>query len=278
MTTKVAVVGATGTMGQLASRIVSATEGFELVAQLNSKDDLSAMLGADLAVDVTAPAVSPSIVDYAVTHGINVLVGTSGWSSDRIATLERTVAAHPAVGVVIIPNFSVGSVLATSFAVLASRFFDSIEIIEAHHAGKSDSPSGTAVRTAEMMGVARAERGPVIAPHADQRARGQQVSSVPIHSLRMTGVVAKQDVIFGGTGEILTVSHETISPTAYEAGITLALRAARTCHGVTVGLDKLIDLTPQRPAGAVAPAAVPIAAAPPETAPPAAAPTETDLA
>ena len=126
---------------------------------------------------------------------------------------------------IIVPNFSLGSVLATSFAAMASRFYDSIEIIEAHHEGKIDSPSGTAVRTAELIGEARDGLGPVIAPHADQRARGQQVSSVPIHSLRMQGVVAKQQVLLGGVGEQLTISHDTLSPAAYEAGILLALRA-----------------------------------------------------
>ena len=242
MTTKVAVVGATGKMGQLISQIVTAAEDFELVAQIDSKGELSDMLGADIAVDVTVPSASQGVVEYAVAHGISVLVGTSGWSSDRIASLERTITGNLAVGVIIIPNFSIGSVLATSFATMAARFYDSIEIIEAHHASKIDSPSGTAVRTAELIGTARAELGPVIAPHADQRARGQQVSSVPIHSLRMQGVVAKQDVIFGGYGEVLTISHDTLAPTAYEPGILLALRAVRSARGVVVGLDKLIDL------------------------------------
>ncbi len=169
-------------------------------------------------------------------------MGTSGWSSERIAKIERLIGADSEVGVVFVPNFSIGSVLATSFAVMAARFYDSIEIVEAHHASKLDSPSGTAVRTAELIGNARATIGPVIAPHADQRARGQQVSSVPIHSMRMQGVVAKQDVLFGGNGEVLTLSHETLSPSSYEMGILLGLRAAATARGVTVGLDKLIDL------------------------------------
>jgi len=242
MTIKVAVVGATGKMGQLVSQIVEASPEFELVAQIGSKGELSDMLGADIAVDVTLPAVSQGVVEYAVAHGISVLVGTSGWTSERIAGLERMINGNLAVGVIIVPNFSVGSVLATAFAAMAARFYDSIEIIEAHHAGKIDSPSGTAVRTAELMGSARGSLGPVSAPYIDQRARGQQVSSIPIHSLRMQGVVAKQDVIFGGTGELLTISHDTLAPSAYEAGILLALRATTTTTGVIVGLDKLIDL------------------------------------
>ena len=242
MITRVAVVGAMGRMGQLASRLIEASDEFELHASLDSKAPLSDMLGADIVMDVTVPGVSQGVVDFAVANGLNVLVGTSGWSSERIASLERSITDKLAVGVVIIPNFSVGSVLATSFAALAAPFFESMEIIEAHHASKVDSPSGTATRTAELMQEARAALGPVIAPHADQRARGQQVSSIPIHSLRMQGVVAKQDVIFGGTGETLTIVHETLSPTSYEAGIMLGLRAARTARGVTVGLDKLINL------------------------------------
>jgi 4-hydroxy-tetrahydrodipicolinate reductase len=242
MTTRVAVVGATGRMGTLVSRIVVEEPGFELVASITSTGDLDEMNGADIAVDVTAPAVSQSVVEHAIANGLNVLVGTSGWSSERIAALERTVAATLEIGVVIIPNFSIGSVLASAFAAKASRFFESIEIVEAHHAGKVDSPSGTAVRTAELMGAARGSLGPVAAPHVDQRARGQQVASIPIHSLRLQGVVAKQDVIFGGTGELLTISHETISPSAYEAGIRIALRATVAARGVVVGLDQIIDL------------------------------------
>jgi 4-hydroxy-tetrahydrodipicolinate reductase len=242
MTTKVAVVGASGRMGQLVSRIVSETPGFELFAGIGSSGDLSEMIGADLAVDVTVPGVSHLVVDYALTHEIPVLVGTSGWSADRIRALERRLETTPELGAVIIPNFSLGSVLATSFAARAARFFDSIEIVEAHHASKIDSPSGTAVRTAELIAGARGVLGPVEAPHTDQRARGQQVASVPIHSLRLQGVVARQDVILGGVGEVLTIGHETLSPSAYEAGIIIALRAAVGARGVVVGLDKLIDL------------------------------------
>lgn len=245
MTTKVAVVGATGRLGQLVSRIVRESDEFDLVAELDSRASLSAMLDADadIAVDVTLPGVSQKVVDFSVTNGISVLVGTSGWSSERIASLQSRIADNLAIGVVIIPNFSIGSVLATTFAAMAARFFDSIEIVETHHASKVDSPSGTAVRTAELMGAARVKRGPVVAPHTDQRARGQQVASIPIHSLRMQGVVARQEVHFGGNGERLTLSHETLAPSSYEAGILLALRATRTARGVTVGLDQLIDLS-----------------------------------
>lgn len=244
MTTRVAVAGATGRMGRVASALVEATDGYDLVARLDSRSEPADMTGADLLIDFTLPHVSPRLVEFAVDHGVRALVGTSGWSSERVDALRHRLGTKPAVGALIVPNFSIGSVLATSFAAVAARFFDSIEIVEAHHGGKADSPSGTAVRTAELIGAARAELGPVSAPHADQRARGQQVASVPVHSLRLQGVMAKQEVLFGGTGEVLTISHETLSPTAYEAGLRLALGAARTIRGVTVGLDRLLDLRP----------------------------------
>ncbi len=242
MSTKVAVAGATGKMGRLVTGIVEELDGFDLVAALDSRSPLEDMLAADLVVDVTVPGVSQGVVDFAVAHGKNVLIGTSGWSADRIQALRRTLGDEPRSGVVVIPNFSLGSVLATSFAAMAARYFDSIEIVEAHAATKVDSPSGTAVRTAELMGAARSALGPVAAPHTDQRARGQQVASIPIHSLRLAGIVAKQDVVFGGTGEVLTISHETISPSAYAAGIRVSLAAAADARGVVVGLDQVLGL------------------------------------
>ncbi|HSP51265.1 MAG TPA: 4-hydroxy-tetrahydrodipicolinate reductase [Cryobacterium sp.] len=242
MKTRVAIVGVSGTMGRLVSGLVEQSEEFELVAGLNSKSDLSEMLGAEIVIDLTLPGVSQSVVDFAVDHGLRVLVGTSGWSQNRIDALSARLAGQNEIGVVIIPNFSMGSVIATGLAVLVARYFDSIEIVEAHRAGKVDSPSGTAVRTAEMIGRARAEIGPVSAPHTDQRARGQQVSSIPVHSLRLDGMLAHQDVFFGGAGETLTISHNTLSAASYERGILLALAATRTAVGVTVGLDQIIDL------------------------------------
>jgi 4-hydroxy-tetrahydrodipicolinate reductase len=230
-------------MGKLAVSLIESASDFEVAATIDSRGSLDEARGSDIIFDVTAPAVSQSVVEFAIAHGITAVVGTSGWSKERIAGLSTLLGDEPASGIIIVPNFSVGSVLATSLATVASRFFDSIEIVESHGASKVDSPSGTAVRTAELIGEARASLGPVVAPHTDQRARGQQVWSVPIHSLRMRGVVAKQDIIFGGTGESVTITHETVSPEAYEAGILIALRAARDTLGIVVGLDKLIDLS-----------------------------------
>lgn len=246
-------------MGQLAARLVRETEGFELVAELNSLSKLDEMLGSadartDIALDFTHPGVSQSVVDFALQHGLRVLVGTSGWSADAVAALSRKVEKlGPDAAVLIVPNFSVGSVLGTALSTLAARFFDSIEIIEAHHAGKIDSPSGTAVRTAERIAEARGTLGPVEAPNTDQRARGQKVDGIPIHSLRLAGILARQEVILGGNGETLTVRHDTLSPSSYEQGIVLALRALPGLSGVTVGLDDLLQLGLPTHASPIAP-------------------------
>lgn len=240
MKTSVAVVGATGKLGTLVCRLVEESQDFELVAQLGSRSDLSEILAADVVVDVSLPAVSKNVLEFAVTNGKGILVGTSGWSTERIDSVRSLIEAHPGVNVVFISNFSLGSALGVHLAALAARYFDSIEIIEAHGVTKVDSPSGTAVATAER--IAEVRDNDVQAPHADQRARGELVSGVPVHSLRMDGVVAKQDVIFGGTGESLTVTHTTFSNRSYEAGIMAALRAVLTRPGITVGLDKVIDL------------------------------------
>jgi 4-hydroxy-tetrahydrodipicolinate reductase len=250
MTIRVAVVGATGKMGRLFTRLIDETDGFDLHAGLSSKDSLEGILGADLVVDVTVPAVSPDIVEKAVRAGVPVLVGTSGWSEPRLVSLERVVAEVDGPGVLVVPNFSVGSVLATTFATMAARFYESVEIVETHHPGKVDSPSGTAIRTAELIAEARRDLGPVRAPHVDQRARGQQVASVPVHSLRLPGIEARQEIVFGGPGETLSLVHDTTSQTAYVQGILVALAAAPTIRGVVVGLDKVLPLVAPHAGGA----------------------------
>lgn len=230
-------------MGRLAIGLIEASDDLEVHAALDSRSNLDEMLGADVALDVTHPGASAAIVEFATGAGIPIVVGTSGWSHDRIAEIAAAMRGHDDAGAVLfIPNFSIGSVLGSAFAALAAPYFDSIEIVEAHHAGKVDSPSGTAVRTAELIGEVRAQAGPVAAPHADQRARGQLVAGVPVHSLRMSGLLAEQRVVLGGDGETLTLSHSTSSPSSYARGILLALRRAPETSGVVVGLDALLDL------------------------------------
>lgn len=242
MTTRVALVGGTGKLGAIIRSVIDEQDGFDVHAVLTSRSDLGELDGADLVVDASTPAVSVDVVRAAVERGVNVLVGTSGWSQERIA-LVRPLVEAAGTGAVFIPNFSVGSVLGSALAAIAAPFFGSAEIIEAHRHTKIDSPSGTAVRTAELIAEARAGQGPVDAPHVDQRARGQQVAGVPIHSLRRPGVVAEQQVILSGPGESLTIQHDTVdSAEAYAPGIRLALPYARDARGVIVGLERIIDL------------------------------------
>ena len=242
--TSVAVAGASGRLGTLICEVVDSHPEFELVARLSSRSGDADGADAQIFVDVTTPEASPGLVERAVRRGQKVLVGTSGWSSERIAGLTDLVTEVEGAGVIVVPNFSLGSVLGTALAQIAAPYFDSIEVIEAHHQGKIDSPSGTAVRTAELMAEARerAGRGPVESPYADQRARGELVAGIPVHSLRLAGVVAKQEVRFGGAGEVLTVQHDTISGESYVAGIRAGLEAVRDAVGLTVGLNRVLGL------------------------------------
>ncbi|WP_372983638.1 4-hydroxy-tetrahydrodipicolinate reductase [Microbacterium sp.] len=242
MTTQVALVGGTGKLGSIIGAVIDELEGFEVTRVLTSRSDLAELDGADLVIDATTPQVSVDVVRAAVEREINILVATSGWSTERIA-LVRPLVGNAGTGAVFIPNFSLGSVLGSALAAAAAPFFGSAEIVEAHHEAKVDSPSGTAVRTAELIAAARAEQGPVSAPHADQRARGQQVGSVPIHSLRRPGVIAKQEVVLSGPGESLTFTHDTVDPAlAYAPGIRLAVPFAAQAIGVFVGLESMIDI------------------------------------
>lgn len=241
MTIKVAVVGATGRMGKLVLDLIDASQHTSLHAALDSKSELSEVLGADVVFEVTRLEVSEQVVDYCVANGLKVVVGTSGWSAQKLAALEGKLAASPSAAVLVIPNFSIGSMLASSFAAQAAKFFDSIEIVEAHHAGKIDSPSGTAVRTAEMIHEARKGMTQPLIAGVGQTARGEVVAGVPIHSLRLAGVSAKQDIHFGGTSEVLTISHEVSSINSYSHGIMASIQVAAKATGLLVGLQSVID-------------------------------------
>jgi len=241
-TTRVALVGGTGKLGRIIRAVIDESDDFEVAAVLGSSSRLADLDGTDLVVDASTPAVSIDVVRAAIERGINVLVGTSGWSAERIALVRPLVEAAD-TGAVFIPNFSLGSVIGSALAAAAAPLFPSAEIVETHRETKVDSPSGTAVRTAELIAAARSDVGPVESPHVDQRARGQQVASVPVHSLRRPGVVARQETILSGPGESLTIVHDTIDPSAaYAPGIRIALAAARTARGVVVGLDSFIDI------------------------------------
>ena len=239
MTIKVAVVGATGRMGKLALELIDAVQDLSLHAAIDSKSELTAAVGADVIFEVTRLEVSERVVDFAIANGIPVLVGTSGWSAAKLDVLAGKLSGD-AAAVAIVPNFSVGSMLASAFAAHAAKFYDSIEIVEAHHAGKIDSPSGTAVRTAELIAKSREGKTQPLIPGVGQQARGEVVAGIPIHSLRLQGVSAKQEVLLGGDSELLSVSHEVTSVRAYAQGILLGLRVASAAKGLLVGLDQVM--------------------------------------
>lgn len=245
---KVAVLGAKGRMGTAAVAAIDAAEDLELVAALGRRDPLETLLerGAQVLVDLTVPDSTEANVRFAVEHGIHAVVGTTGWDAARLAGLEELLAQHPAVGVLIAPNFALGSVLATRFATQAARYFDSVEIIELHHPRKVDAPSGTALRTAQLVAAARQAAGVPAAPDATTTefdgARGASVDGVPVHSVRLAGLTAHQEVLFGSHGEALTIRHDSFNHESFMPGVLLGVRSVGTRPGLTVGLDGYLDL------------------------------------
>lgn len=235
---RVAIFGASGRLGALAAQLVTESADLELHAAIGSRDDHAAARGADVLFDATRFDASRQIVEFALAERIPVVVGTSGWSAERVAELGTV---HSPV--LVVPNFSLGSVLGSALAALAAPYFDTVDIVETHHAGKLDSPSGTAIRTAELIADARRATGlEGSVPGAGQEARGELVAGVPVHSLRQVGVSAEQRVVLGRSGETLRIEHVTTSQDAYADGILLALRRVADLDGVTVGLDALLDL------------------------------------
>jgi len=242
----VAVIGAKGRIGSEAVRAVEAAEDLELVAALGRGDALETLSdsGAQVAVELTHPDAVMDNLAYCVGHGIHAVVGTTGWTEERLATLRGQLADSPSTGVLIAPNFSVGAVLTMRFAQEAARFFPTAEIIELHHNRKADAPSGTAARTAQLLAAARAEAGVRAAPdpttHALDGARGADVDGVPVHSVRLSGLLAHQEVLFGGTGETLTIRHDSLHHSSFMPGILLGCRTVPRRPGLTVGLEHFL--------------------------------------
>ncbi|RAN72025.1 4-hydroxy-tetrahydrodipicolinate reductase [Bacillus sp. SRB_336] len=245
---KVAVLGAKGRMGTAAVAAVEEASGMELVAAMGRTDPLDLLVetGAQVMVDLTVPGSTEANVRFAVEHGIHAVVGTTGWDSGRLAGLGELLAAHPETGVLIAPNFALGSVLATHFAAQASKYFESVEIIELHHPRKVDAPSGTALRTAQLVARARADAGIPAAPDATETeldgARGASVDGIPVHSIRLAGLVAHQEVLLGSPGEALTIRHDSFNHVSFMPGVLLGVRTVGTRPGLTVGLDGYLDL------------------------------------
>lgn len=242
---KVGVLGAKGRMGATVCEAVSASQDCELVAALDINDSLSDLVsnGAEVVVDFTTPASIEANLKFLAENNIHAVVGTTGFDADKLASVENQFSASKA-NVVIAPNFGLAAVLMMQFAAKAAPHFDSVEIIELHHPRKADAPSGTARRTAEMIAEARA--GMAAMPDATSDsipgARGANVSGIPIHSIRAQGLVAHQEVLFGGPGESLTIRHDSYDRESFMPGVLLAVRKVSQTPGLTYGLEHLLDL------------------------------------
>jgi 4-hydroxy-tetrahydrodipicolinate reductase len=247
VTIAVGVLGARGRMGAEVCRAVEGADDLELVARIDEGDPLSTLVatGAEVVVDFTHPGAVLGNVRFAVEHGVAAVVGTSGFDADRFAAVRELLERTPG-HVLVAPNFGVGAVLMMRFAEQAARFFDSVEVVELHHAGKVDAPSGTAARTASVIAAARADAGAGPVPDATTSAldgaRGAVVDGVHVHSVRMPGLVAHQEVLFGTAGETLTIRHDSFDRASFMPGVLLAVRQVRDRPGLTIGLEPLLGL------------------------------------
>ncbi|GAA0615845.1 4-hydroxy-tetrahydrodipicolinate reductase [Kribbella sandramycini] len=246
---KVGVLGASGKMGAQTCLAVQDAADCELVAQLGRGDDLAELTkaGAQVAVDLTRPEAVMTNLQWCIENGIHAVVGTTGWDEERLATLRSWLDAAPGVGVLIAPNFSIGAMLMMQFAAKAARFYESVEIIELHHPDKVDAPSGTARRTAELVAAARQEAGSVPIPDSTtdelDGARGAQIEGIRVHGVRLRGLIAHQEVLFGNEGEMLTIRHDSMSRVSFMAGVLLGVRRIVDTPGLTVGLEHFMDLS-----------------------------------
>jgi 4-hydroxy-tetrahydrodipicolinate reductase len=244
---KVGVLGAKGRMGQQVCATVEEAADTELAARVDQGDSLETLAGCDVVVDFTHVGAVMSNLRWCVGQGLNVVVGTSGFDDERLVEVRDCVGKAPSVRVLIAPNFSIGAVLMMRFAAQAARFFESAEVIELHHANKMDAPSGTALRTAAMISQARTEAGLGAPPDATRSevkgARGAIVDDVRVHSVRLAGLLAHQEVLFGGHGETLTIRHDSLDRASFMPGVLLGVRAVASLPpGVTVGIEPLLGL------------------------------------
>jgi 4-hydroxy-tetrahydrodipicolinate reductase len=245
---KVGVLGARGKVGRVVCEAVAESDEFELVAEIDEGDEISALVdtGADAIVDFTHPDAVMGNLQFCIEHGIDAVVGTTGFDEARLDQVRGWLKGHPEVGVLIAPNFSIGAILMMRFATEAARFFESVEIVELHHPNKADAPSGTARRTAELIAAARREAGMDAPPDATSTslpgARGAEVEGIRVHGLRIRGLVAHQEVVLGGLGETLTIRHDSLDRASFTPGVLLGLRRIGATPGLTVGLEGFLDL------------------------------------
>jgi 4-hydroxy-tetrahydrodipicolinate reductase len=244
---KVGVLGAKGRMGGEVIRAVGGAADMTVAAGVDEGDSRDSLTGCDVVVDFTHPGAVMANLRWCVEHGLNTVVGTSGFGEDRLDEVRGWLAGAPSARVLIVPNFSVGAVLMMRFAAQAARFFDSAEVIELHHTGKADAPSGTALRTAAMIRGSRDEAGLGAPPDATATslpgARGADVDGIHVHAVRLSGLVAHQEVLLGGHGETLTIRHDSLDRASFMPGVLLAVRNIGDLDpGLTVGLESLLGL------------------------------------
>jgi 4-hydroxy-tetrahydrodipicolinate reductase len=246
--TRVGVLGARGKVGREVARAVDAADDLDLVAQVDTGDGDDTLedlvgAGAQVVVDFTHPDVVMDSLRFCIEHGIHAVVGTTGFDDERLAQL-RSWLDGTATGVLVAPNFSIGAVLMMRFAAEAARYYESVEIVELHHPDKADAPSGTARRTASLVAAARREAGAGPIPDATSTAldgaRGADVDGISVHSLRVRGLVAHQEVLLGGQGETLTIRHDSLDRVSFTPGVLLAVRQVAAVPGLSVGLESFL--------------------------------------
>ncbi|CAM3592027.1 4-hydroxy-tetrahydrodipicolinate reductase [Mycobacterium frederiksbergense] len=244
---RVAVLGAKGKVGATMVKAVADAPDLELSAQIDAGDPLSMLTdtGTEVVIDFTHPDVVMDNLNFLIDNGIHAVVGTTGFTEERLTQVHIWLSARPDVAVLIAPNFAIGAVLTMHFAKQAARHFESVEVIELHHPHKADAPSGTAVRTATL--IAEARKG--LPPNPDatstglEGARGADVDGVPVHSIRLAGLIAHQEVLFGTQGETLTIRHDSMDRTSFVPGVLLGVRKVAERPGLTVGIEPLLDLS-----------------------------------
>ena len=248
MTINVAVLGAKGRMGAETVKAISAATDLQLVAQIDLGDSLEQLptSGSQVVVDFTRPDAVMKNLEFAINNGIHVVVGTTGFDDAKLNLVKSWLEKNPKVGAVIAPNFGLGAVLMMQFAAKAARYFESVEIVELHHPDKADAPSGTATRTADLITQARKSASRPAMPDKTssglEGARGAKVGDVPIHSVRLRGLVAHQEVLLGDQGETLSIRHDSIDRSGFMPGVLLAIREVINKPGLTFGLEHLMDL------------------------------------
>ncbi len=245
---RVGVLGARGRMGQQVCNAVVDADDLDLVAAVDAGDWLFSVAdgGAQVLVDFTHPDVVMDNIRFAVDQGINAVVGTTGFTQERFDTVRTWLEDAPGLGVIVAPNFAIGAALLMRFAATAARFYESVEIVELHHPDKVDAPSGTAMRTATIVGEERERAGRPPPPDATSQgvegARGAVVSGVHVHAVRMRGLVAHEEVLFGNPGETLTLRHDSFERTSFLPGVMMAVRGVSSRPGLTIGIEPLLNL------------------------------------